>query len=160
MTNSLNSMKSKLLETGIYKFSGSSNVENELKAYASELDRIFEKIDILERECFIDTAQTYGLSLRGNFLGYDRSDLTIEERRRMLNAAAQMQGYCTVDDFNLMLESYGIIEYKIVEHPSTNKLEVYVYDRLDDDKKGLIESRINEDFPIHLEVSAVFDTAA
>lgn len=156
--DSLTSMKSKLEKTGIYKFDGGSNVEKELKAYAIEIDRLFEQLAVLQRECFIDTAQSYGILLRENFLGFDRSYLELDERRKILKACEQMSGSCTVGAFGLMLESYGIENYKFEENPTNNSLKVYVYDEVDEESKALIVSQVKEDFPLHLNVEVVFDS--
>ena len=61
--NSFSSMKNKLSAIGIYNIENGSNIYNELKAYSVELDRIFSELDTMLREYFIETAQSYGITL-------------------------------------------------------------------------------------------------
>ena len=56
-------MKNKLSAIGIYNIENGSNIYNELKAYSVELDRIFSELDTMLREYFIETAQSYGITL-------------------------------------------------------------------------------------------------
>jgi hypothetical protein len=152
MMDSLTSMKTKLKSTGLYSAADGSNLEKELKAYASGLDKVFDELDTMERECYIDTAETYGLSTRESFFGYDRSDSTVEERREILKTEEQLSGDCTVEAFYKIMEGYGLKSYKIVEKYSGNALVVYVYDSMTDEEKTVLESRMSADFPVHLSI--------
>ena len=82
--SSYNSMKSKLIATGLYTLEDSSNTSEELKAFAQELDIIFDTLDEMTREYFIATAQSYGIIERERFIGKERSELPTEQRREML----------------------------------------------------------------------------
>ena len=78
------SMSTKLLQTGLYGIEQGGAVDCELKAYAVELDRIYTELDVLLREAFVSTAQTYGISEREKFIGKERTDLTLARRRELL----------------------------------------------------------------------------
>ncbi|MCD8025632.1 MAG: hypothetical protein LUF33_01500 [Clostridiales bacterium] len=67
--DSFTSMKSKLLPLGLYTIEDGSNLYAELKAYAAGLDSVFENLDTMLREYFIDTAQTYGITEREKLIG-------------------------------------------------------------------------------------------
>lgn len=156
MMSSFESMKTKLESTGIYNVADGTNVKKELLTYAEELDKVFDELSVMERECFIETAQSYGLSERERFLGVDRSSQTVEKRRELLKATEQLRGDCTVQGFEQVIRGYGIENFKLVEHPTGNYLILYVYDELTDEQKAVIRSRVNEDFPAHLDVTIYF----
>lgn len=149
-------MKTKLESTGIYNVADGTNVKKELLTYAEGLDKVFEKLSVMERECFIETAHSYGLSERERFLGVDRSSQTVENRRKMLEAAEQLRGDCTVQGFEQIVKGYGIEKFNLTEHPTGNYVILYVYDKLTDEQKAVIRSKVNEDFPAHLNVTIYF----
>lgn len=156
MMSSFESMKTKLESTGIYNVADGTNVKKELITYAEGLDKVFEELSVMERECFIETAQSYGLSEREHFLGVDRSSQTVENRRKMLEAVEQLRGDCTVQGFEQIVRGYGIENFNFVEHSMGDYLLFYVYDKLTDEQKAVLRSRVNEDFPAHLNVTIYF----
>ncbi len=156
MMKSIDSMKKKIEQTGIYKVTDGSNIQKELKAYAEGLDTLFDTLEELERECFITTAESYGLSQREKFLGYDRSGEETEDRRKILEIAEQLTGECTVEAFKKILEGYGLTNYSIDEKFSSNIVLVFVYETLTAEQKSVIESRIAADFPLHLIITVYY----
>lgn len=154
--NSYESMKKKHEQTGLYCVTDNSNISCELKAYAVGLDVLYDTLKEIERECFVETAEDYGLSAREEFLGYNRQELDIADRRRLICAAEQITGECTVEAFRKMLEGYGLADFSITQRYSQNTAVIYVYDNLTDSQKAKLESRINEDFPIHLTVNVYY----
>lgn len=158
MMNSFESMKKGLESTGIYNVSEGSNVRKELLAYAEGLDRVFDELSVMERECFIETAESYGLTEREHFLGVDRSTLDVERRRELLETAEQLRGECTVQAFEKIVRGYGIESFKFVEHPTGNYMLLYIYDELTAEQKAVLKSRVNEDFPAHIAVTVYFNS--
>ena len=77
-------MKNKLVATGLYTADDSSNIAEEISAFAQELDTMFDTLDEMTREYFIVTAESYGITERELFVGKDRSALTTEKLREML----------------------------------------------------------------------------
>ena len=75
--NSYASMKAKLAPLGIYTLAEGSVTDCELKAYAAGIDRLFDTLDIAERESFIETAETYGLSEREKFADKEKPELPV-----------------------------------------------------------------------------------
>lgn len=55
------SMKNRLLPTGLYTLSGGTAVDFELKAYAEGLNTAYDMLEELQRESFAATVQSYGL---------------------------------------------------------------------------------------------------
>lgn len=106
MMSSFESMKAKLESTGIYSVTEASNISKELKAYAEGLDIVFDELEIMERECFIETAESYGLSERERFVGVDRSGEALEKRRELLETAEQIRGDCKVASFEKIIHGY------------------------------------------------------
>ena len=76
---SYESMRSKLLPLGLYRLAQGDVTDSELKAYAEGLDILFDALDEMERESFIPTAQSYGLSEREKFIFKETPELTVEE---------------------------------------------------------------------------------
>ena len=61
-------MKQLLEDTGLYDVTDGSLIKAELMAYAAGLDTYFDALDSLKRECFVATAEDYGLQYRENLL--------------------------------------------------------------------------------------------
>lgn len=156
MMSSFESMKTKLESTGIYNVTEDSNIRKELLAYSEGLNRVFDELSEMECECFIETAESYGLSERERFLGVDRSSLAVEKRRELLETAEQLCGDCTVEAFEKIVRGYGIENFQFYEHPTGNYMLIYVYDELTDEQKAVLKSRVNEDFPAHITVTIYF----
>lgn len=158
MMNSFESMKKGLESTGLYNVADDSNVKKELMAYAEGLDRVFDGLSEMERECFIETAESYGLSERERFLGINRGALDTERRRELLETAEQLRGECTVQAFEKIVRGYGIESFDFIEHPTGNYMILNVYDALTSEQKAVLKSRVKENFPAHIEVTVYFNS--
>ena len=62
-------MKTKLVGSGLYDITAKSNIGAELLAYAEGLDPVFDMLEMMERELFIDTAENFGIAERERFVG-------------------------------------------------------------------------------------------
>lgn len=82
--NTLESMRQKLLPLGLYSLDGTTIVDAELAAYAAGLDMIAQNLDTLEKECYIQTAGDFGISLKEKLSGLEKSAASLESRRDML----------------------------------------------------------------------------
>lgn len=150
-------MKSKLIATGLYTLEDSSNTSEELKAFAQELDIIFDTLDEMTREYFIATAQSYGIIERERFIGKERSELPTEQRREMLLIQEQMMGNsCSKGAFELMLKGTGLSDFTITESFATQAVTVTINDVLTAEIKQMIEEKIRAEFPSHLDVTVTF----
>lgn len=156
MMTSYESMKQKHEQTGLYCVSENSNISCELKAYAAGLDILWAELEKIERECYVVTAEDYGLSKREEFLGYDRQQLGLEERRNLLCTAEQVNGECTVEAFNRMIESFGVSDFNITQRYAQNSVVVFVYESLTEAQKARLETGINENFPAHLNINVYY----
>lgn len=154
---SYESMKTKLEAVGIYSITENSNISDELKAYAEGIDEVFDTLDEMTRECFTETAESYGITNRERFFGKERTEYTLEKRREILRLAEQTtQGRCNVKAFEDTLKGYGLSDFTITELFSMNKVAININDALTEPIKKMVEERIVLDFPAHLNVVAIF----
>lgn len=155
--NSLDSMTKKLENTKIYAVKPGGRNYAEIKAFSVGLDMIFNELDEMLREYYIDTAQSYGLTERERFTGAVRDDLSIEKRRELLKTREQTnEKFCTPEAFNKILQGYGLGGFELIENPQENALTVKIYDALDEQNKVWVNKMIENDFPVHLAVTVDF----
>lgn len=155
--NSLDSMTKKLENTKIYAVKPGGRNYAEIKAFSVGLDMIFNELDEMLREYYIDTAQSYGLTERERFTGAVRDDLRIEKRRELLKTREQTnEKFCTPEAFNKILQGYGLGGFELIENPQKNALTVKIYDALDEQNKAWVNKMIENDFPAHLAVTVDF----
>lgn len=155
--DSLDSMTKKLENTKIYAVKPGGRNYAEIKAFSVGLDMIFNELDEMLGEYYIDTAQSYGLTERERFTGAVRDDLSIEKRRELLKIREQTnEEFCTPEGFNKILKGYGLSNFKITENPSQNALSVKISDSLSELNKVWVNKMIEKDFPAHLEITVEF----
>ncbi|MGN1432475.1 MAG: hypothetical protein ACI4XI_02120 [Ruminococcus sp.] len=157
MMSSYDSMKEKLNSVGIYSIDESSNISKELTACAEGLDSLFENLDAMTKEYFIETAENFGIVRREKFLGKEKTEYSTEKRREMLELQEQnMGGKCTPDAFSDILRSCGLTDFAFVEQPTDYKLTVNINDTLSQEQKKIVTERINLEFPLHLTIEINF----
>ena len=148
---SLVSMKQKLEPLGLYDLSGSGEVDCELKAYAEGLDTLFDTLDELQRENFIRTAESFGLSRRESFEIRERAELPVQERRDSLMYFERtvMTGL-TDSEFAEFLERIGLTDYTLSVNHSRGSMNLSISDSKTDGEKALIEKQIRAEIPTHM----------
>lgn len=157
--NSFLSIKRKLKPLNLYNLDEENIINAELSAYARAFDMINDEIASLENECFISTAEGYGLDLREKLFGYIRAGLSNEKRREMLIYRRSV----TSNNFNKgkleeALMSSGI-EATITEDFGNNTISVNCTDIFDTLKTQEDAKKAAEEFlPAHLEVAFNFNT--
>ena len=95
----LNQMQDMLSPLGIYSLDDGSLVMCELTVYAAQLEAIHERISEMLRECFVSTAQSYGINRIEELFQRIRPDLTLEERKDRIHM------YTTLDNNNFSPDS-------------------------------------------------------
>ena len=143
------SMRSKLAPLGIYAFAEGGAVDCELRAYAAGLDRLYDELDILYREAFIPTAESYGLSERERFTGKVRDDLTTAQRRALLIESEQSG--CGANDIAALeriVERLGITDYSVESLPRQSELDVYVNEELSDWQTDALHKQVKAFAPV------------
>ena len=155
--SSYDSMKTKLVATGLYSDSDSSNTAEEIRAFAQGIDLLFDKLDEMTREYFICTAESYGITDREKFIGKERLEYSTEQRREMLLIQEQIIGSgCSKGDFELMLRGVGLSDFTITESFTTQAVTVTINDTLEEATKQMIEKKILAEFPAHLDATVTF----
>ncbi len=154
---SYDSMKSKLEPIGVYSLAPGDITDCELKAYACGLDPLFDKLEEFEREGFIATAESYGLSEREKFLDREKPGLTTARRRELLIALEQSLGMkATPSEFLEYLQNCGLEQVTISEYPTRQRLSVFIDDDLNAGQKRLIVKKTAAAAPAHLNVMIHF----
>lgn len=151
------SMKSKLAPLGLYLLSEGSVVDCELKAYAAGIDPLLQELELLEREGFITTAESFGLSEREAFVDREKPGLSAQARRALLLEYEQNLGISiTPDEFTRQLESFGLQAFRFTEHPLQRVLDIHIDEELTAGRKNLISKKIRSIVPIHIYVSIIY----
>ena len=105
-------MKKHLEDTGLYNIVPGGIVYAELKAYAAGLDILFDEAEELIRECFIPTAESYGLELREALVQRVNLLNTLEGRRNaLINAFAISSEDFTYEGMDKVAASFGARGY-------------------------------------------------
>ncbi len=158
--DSFTSMKSKLLPLGLYSLENDSVVCSELRAYSEGLDSLFEDIDILLRESFLQTAESYGIEEREKQIGRPRPDLTTAQRRARLTALeSNAISACTPANLLAYIRALGLSDVSLAEVPSHSHLTVHVRDALTDGEKSSVKEKILSAAPAGIVTSVSFDNA-
>ena len=157
MMKSLVSMKHKLEPLGLYDLSGSGEVDCELKAYAEGLDTLFDTLDELQRENFIQTAESYGLSRRESFEIRERAELPVQERRDslMYYERTVITGL-TDSECAEFLEMIGLTDYTLSVNHSRGSMNLTIADSKTDGEKALIEKQIRAEIPTHMRLDITY----
>ncbi len=100
----LQQMQDMLSPLGVYSLGDNSLVMCELKVYACELEKLHDKLKTMLRECFIVTAQDYGIEKTEELFQCIRPDLTIDERKERISR------YITLNNMDF---SYSNIENQL-----------------------------------------------
>lgn len=157
MMKSLVSMKQKLEPLGLYDLSGSGEVDCELKAYAEGLDTLFDTLDELQRENFIQTAESFGLSRRESFEIRERAELPVQERRDFLMYYERsVTGGLTDSEFEEFLEMIGLTDYTFNVNYSSGSINLAIADSKTDGEKALIEKQIRAEIPTHMRLDITY----
>lgn len=155
MRDTYTSMKKALEPLVLYDFDD-TNISNELKAYAFVLDEINRDIEEMLNECFIDTANSYGLSNRELVIGAQRDDLSVAKRREMLRLR---EGICkssfTLEKIEESLKSFGLL-YELKEYPSLYIVSVNARGSYSKKEQAWIQNEVEKIMPAHLIVQVIF----
>lgn len=149
-------LQQKLRPLNLYSLTGETLVDAELKAYAKGLDILQTKLDTLEREIFINTAQTFGLALRERLFGRVKNSVSLENRRNMLDYRNSITAnYFTKNDIQNALAACGL-NTQITEYFDGERIYIRCLSLLDNfSSKSEAIAAAQEFLPAHLQ--AEFD---
>lgn len=151
------SMYKKMSPLKSYNLEEGSNVYNEISAYGAALDSFRELLDEFLRECFISSAESYGLENRELLVGEIRSELPVERRRSMLIARNLLgENDFTREGFDKFMSSFGVTNYEIVEMPTQLEISVHAGGDYTAVEKIWIENQIKMMLPAHLDSTITF----
>lgn len=146
------SMKKKLRPLGIYDLSDGTNISAELKAYAEALDRHRDNLDEALRECFIGTAEDYGLSERERIFTSPRTSRTAAGRRDLLRERFVLgERDFTPEGFEKFLRSFGANTFSYSELPSAQSFTVVLGGDYPQAEEEWIKNQIRLVIPAHLD---------
>lgn len=157
--SSLDSMKQKLRPLGFYNLSDGTLINAELSSYAVVFDEISEMLAEIERECFVCTAESYGLSIRERMLGPEQTNKSVEERRNQLLYRSSI----TANDFTKSSIEKAIatagLNGSIVEYPTQNSVHINCSGLIDNSlDKDDAQKMVEEFLPAHLNYIFNFST--
>lgn len=159
MNSALKNMLSSLSPLKLYELNADTLVYKELSVYAEGLDMLNQEIKRLHKECFVPTAESYGLDNREKIWGAAQNHLSVQERRGMVIKRLAMHD----SDFTLLgmknfLQALHM-DAAIIEEPES--FTVYVNcgnTKYTKAQRSWITKEINQFFPSHLEVFIDFRT--
>lgn len=151
---SLESMTAKLAPLRLYEITEGSEIYTELAVFAAELDAAFAELEVMTRECFIETAQSWGISEREKFTGKEKTALSLEERRELLKTAEYITGAdFRTSGFESFVRSCGAQDFTYHEGPSLAKINLIIHDELDSGTKKLLEERMEAYCPANCKIA-------
>lgn len=154
---SYESMRKKLAPLQLYSLDAGSEVDCELKAYAAGLEPLFDMLAELEREGFVDSALTYGLSRRERFIDREQAELTVEKRRGLLTGAERQLGVdATYNSFVQYLSDCGWENVTVREYPAKQVIHVYFDDDLTEGQQTAAVKKLRMAMPAHLPLHVYF----
>lgn len=151
------SMYMKMFPLKSYNLEEGSNVYNEISAYGEALDKFRDLLDEFLRECFICSAESYGLENRELLVGEVRADLPVERRRSMLITRNLLgENDFTREGFGKFMNSFGVTNYDITEMPQQLEISVFVGGDYTVVEKVWLRNQINMMLPAHLDSTITF----
>lgn len=155
MSSTYNTMKNTLDKLNLYSFEGTT-VENELKAYAYVLDKLNGDLEEMLCECFIDTAESFGLANREIVFGEEKSNLDVSKRRKMLKLRESIcMSSFTVEKIKEAISSFGL-DFVMTEYPSQYMVRVDAVGDYSKKEQAFIQKEIEKIIPAHLTVQVIF----
>ena len=129
----------------------------ELHAYADELEKVYDELDELLPERFLQTAGDRGLSAYEELFGPARSG-DLDERRRLLRLRLTLGGGdFTVAGIRQALDSFGL-SYVIAEFPLYDRLNIIAQTDYTKAQQNFIRRETAKIIPAHIEYQLVFNT--
>ena len=147
----LQSFIKKLNPLGVYNISEGTSIFAGLSAYAYALDRHKSNMENTLRECFISTAESYGIETREKVFGNIRSDYTLAQRREMLRLRRGFgNSDFTIDGFDKFMKSLGAEDYNLLEMYASREVAVTMNNTFNSTDAKWIENQIKLIMPAHL----------
>ena len=146
-----------LSATGLYNAERNSLLFAELKAYAEGLDMVFDELEEMLRECFVETAESYGLTMRETWLKRYNPDRTLETRRNAIKSALSVsQSVYTYSGMRKIRDSFNL-HGDFNAYTSPMKVTFTCTDTLTNTQKNTLEKQMKRFMPCWLEFEFIGD---
>ena len=128
------------------------NLQGEMYAFSKGLELISNRLEIMEKECFVSTAEDYGLTTKERYFDSITRASDVKSRREMLLSLLSVDE----TDFNLegMKKFMGQfpVNSEITEFATSNRILI-TFDRNDwiVNNFDFVKSCVEDFFPSHLE---------
>lgn len=154
------SIKNKLSATGIYDIKLGGLIDAEIRAYAVALQVVYDEVDELLRECFVQTAEDYGLEqLESMARTYMNGDTLENRRNKLINRLQINPNIIGKDALEKQVASLGL-ECNITENIAESKIYVDILTEVADDKKKFLKAELLRFTPLHLIMYVTFNGVA
>ena len=154
------SIKNKLSATGIYDIKLGGLIDAEIRAYAVALQVVYDEVDELLRECFVQTAEDYGLEqLESMARTYMNGDTLENRRNKLINRLQINPSIIGKNALEKQVASLGL-ECNITENIAESKINVDILTEVADDKKKFLETELLRFTPLHLIMYVTFNGVA
>ena len=155
--NAYLSIFAKLHPLKTYSRDTDTNLSVEIASYAAALDEHRSLLDEFLKECFITTAETYGIEKREKLVGEVKVDYPIDRRRNMLILRNTLgENDFTKQGIGKFLSCFGVTNYQIIEMPELLEISFYIDGDYSNAEKAWIEKQINMMLPAHLVSTVTF----
>lgn len=134
----------------LYSFEENGLIDAEIKAYAAGLQKVYDEIDELLRECFVQTAENYGLKqFESMTRTYMNGDNVESRREKLMNRLQINPSIIGKDALEKQVASLGL-KCNISGSVAESKVYVEILTEVDDDKKEFLKSELMRFTPPHL----------
>ena len=148
-------MSDRLSETGLYEVSSNSLIYAELKAYSEGLDMFFNELDEMLRECFVETAESYGLTMRESWLKRYNPDRTTASRRNaIIKALSVCQTDYTFEGMRKIRDSFNL-NGNFYSYTSPLKVTFECTDTLTNSQKNILSNQMKKFMPCWLDFELI-----
>ncbi len=153
-------MKKKLLPTKLYDLAQGKANDREIRTLGHGIDAEDEKLDLIIREAFIPTAQSFGLTSWEEIFGAPHLSTSAGLRRDWLIKRLRLNtGSFTMRSVEEILTSLGAEDFTISEKPAIFTVVIDLSSmRPNEAYKGWIREQLEELLPAHLEIVVIFGT--
>ena len=155
--NASSSISRKMQPLKAYCIESGNNINFEIESYSVALDEYRSLMDQVLRECFISTAESFGLDMREKNVGDVNSDYPVERRRQMMILRNLVgENDFTLEGLSRFLKCFGVADFSVIEMPSENTIAIYVGGEYSLRTRNWIERQIDMMVPAHLIYTVTF----
>lgn len=129
------------------------NLQSEMYAYSKGLEIISNRLMNVEKECFVSTAEDYGLTVKERYFDSITRASDVKSRREMLLSLLSVdETDFNLDGMNKFMKQFPVSS-KITEFATTNRILI-TFDKNDwiVSNFDFVKSCVEDFFPSHLNI--------